>query len=77
MSNDIIVNGYLVMWAAVSLTVWIATMFLSMNAYGEFKKKDSRELSKSRILFWVFISLTILDILTAPLQIAIIDGLRR
>ena len=77
MNNDIIVNGYLVMWATISSTIWIAPLLLSIDTYGEFKKIDDKELIKSRILFWVFMLLTILDILTAPLQIAIIDGLLR
>lgn len=75
MSNDTIINGYLVIWSIISLCIWIVPPFLALDAFGEFKSRT--HLSLYRRLFWLFAILTIIDILTAPLQIAAIQGLWR
>lgn len=71
--ENVIVNGYLVVWAIVSLTIWIPSAFLVFEA----TDKNRPNLRLFKVLATVNIIVVTIDLLTAPLQVALIQELWR
>ena len=75
--SDIIINGYLIMWATLLFISWIPIGFIWVELTSEYQKPTGKKRQVLKAILIANTAIVIVCLLTLPIQIALITELWR